>query len=60
MNWIKKFFKEIKRVRWPSAKENNKTFIIVMAFVSVAALILFGIAIGFTTLWNIWGVGLNG
>lgn len=60
MNWIKKFFKEIKRVRWPSAKESNKTFITSIAFIAVSSIVLFGIAIGFTTLWNIWGVGLNG
>ena len=60
MNSLKKFLKELKRVRWPSSKEGNKIFATILIFVSIASLILFGLAIGLTTLWNEWGVGLNG
>lgn len=59
-NWIKKFVKEIKRVKFPSGSETNKTFLTSMTFIIVASLVLFGIAIGFTALWNQLGVGLNG
>ena len=59
-DWIKKFIKEIKRVRFPSAQEANKTFLTSMIFIIIASLVLFGIAIGFTALWNRLGVGLNG
>ena len=60
MNWLKKFFKEIKRVRWPKPAEANKTFFTSIIFIATAAIILFIIAIAFTALWNTWGVGLNG
>lgn len=60
MNTIKKFFKELKRVRWPSGKEGASTFVKSVIFISVSSLILFGMAIGFTMLWNDWGVGING
>lgn len=60
MNTVKKFFKELKRVRWPSGKEGANTFIKSVIFIGVASLILFGLAIGFTMLWNDWGVGING
>ena len=60
MNVIKKFIKELKRVRWPSSKEGNKTFLTILIFVLIASIILFSFAIGLTTLWNGWGVGING
>ena len=60
MNTIKKFFKELKRVRWPSAETGTKTFLVVLVFITIISLILFGLAIGLTILWNDWGVGLNG
>ncbi|MCK5807011.1 MAG: preprotein translocase subunit SecE [Mycoplasmataceae bacterium] len=60
MNSIKKFIKELKRVRWPSAKDGNKTFFTILIFVSIASVILFSLAIGLTSLWNSWGVGING
>lgn len=60
MNTLKKFFKELKRVRWPSAKDGNKTFINALIFIGISALVLFGLAVGLTVLWNDWGVGLNG
>lgn len=60
MDSIKKFFKELKRVRWPKPVEANKSFRGVIIFATVAALVLFGIAVGLAALWNAWGVGLNG
>lgn len=60
MQKIKRFFKELKRVRWPSAKEGNTTFRNALIFIGIAAIILFGLAVGLTVLWNDWGVGLNG
>jgi len=58
MNKIKRFFKELKRVRWPSGKEGWKTFFKSSAFIIVSALILFGIAIAFTALWASGGIGI--
>ena len=60
MNTIKKFFKELKRVRWPSAKEGNTTFRNALIFIGISSLILFGLAVGFTVLWSNWGVGIDG
>ncbi|NQZ65774.1 MAG: preprotein translocase subunit SecE [Mycoplasmatales bacterium] len=60
MKSIKKFFKELKRVRWPSANEGNKTFARTLVFIIIASLILFGLALGLSIMWNNWGVGLNG
>ncbi|WKX02652.1 preprotein translocase subunit SecE [Candidatus Mycoplasma mahonii] len=60
MNWLKKIVKEIKRVRWPTANDANRTYVITLIFMIISSLILFGVAIGFTTLWSTWGVGLNG
>ena len=59
-NRIKKFIKEIKRVKFPSGAETNKTFLTSMTFIVIASIVLFGIAIAFTALWNQLGVGLNG
>lgn len=60
MDSIKKFFKELKRVRWPKAEEANSTFWKTVVFIFICAIVLFGIAIGFTALWDAWGVGING
>ena len=60
INKIKKFFKELKRVKWPTGKEGSKTFFSSMAFIIIASIILFGIAVAFTTLWGVLGVGING
>ena len=60
MNSLKKFLKELKRVRWPKAGEANKTFYTAMVFIIITSLILFGLAIGLTIAWNNWGVGING
>ncbi len=60
MKSIKKFIKELKRVRWPSANEGNKTFIKTLIFVLIASLVLFGLSLALSMLWNNWGVGLNG
>lgn len=60
LNWLKKFLKEIKRVKFPTGEEANKTFWTSIVFIGIASLVLFGIAIGFTAMWNELGVGLNG
>lgn len=60
MDAIKKFFKELKRVRWPKGAEASNTFWKTTLFILICALALFGIAIGFTALWDAWGVGING
>lgn len=60
MKDIKKFIKELKRVRWPSAAEGNKTFITAIIFVAISSLVLFAIAIILGLLWSGLGVGLNG
>ena len=60
MGKVKRFFKELKRVRWPSAKESSSLFVKVLLFVGISSLILFALAIGLTALWNDLGVGING
>ena len=60
MRSIKKFIKELKRVRWPSAKEGNKTFRTSVIFITIASLVLFALAIVLSLVWSGLGVGLNG
>ena len=60
MKNIKNFLKELKRVRWPSIKKSNKTFINVLIFVLISSIALFIVSLGMTFLWNAWGVGING
>ena len=60
MNKIKRFVKELKRVRWPKAKDANKSFYITMIFIIITSLILFGLAIGLTIVWDDLGVGIHG
>ncbi|TCG10533.1 preprotein translocase subunit SecE [Mycoplasma todarodis] len=55
---VKGFFKELKRVRWPSGSVAWKTFWVTLIFIAIAAIVLFLITLGFTTLWDKWGVGL--
>ncbi len=55
---VKGFFKELKRVRWPSGSVAWKTFWVTLIFITIAAIVLFLITLGFTTLWDKWGVGL--
>ena len=60
INWLKKFFKELKRVRWPTGPAAASTFFTSISFIIIGSVVLFGVAIGFTTLWSMLGVGLNG
>ena len=60
MKKLKMFIKELKRIRWISFKETNKVFLVVTIFIIITSLILFFIAIGFTSMWSDLGVGLNG
>lgn len=55
---IKRFFKELKRVRWPQTKDTNSAFLKSIIFVIISALVLFGVAIAFTWLWQWFGIGL--
>ncbi|CAM9106245.1 preprotein translocase subunit SecE [Mycoplasma todarodis] len=55
---VKGFFKELKRVRWPSGSVAWKTFWVTLIFIAIASIVLFLITLGFTTLWDKWGVGL--
>lgn len=57
-NSFKRFFKELKRVKWPKPSEANNTFLKVCIFVFIASLILFFLAIGLSALWSAWGVGI--
>lgn len=58
MNEIKKFFKELKRTRWAKSSEVKKSFILVLLFIIVFALILFGLAFGLAAMWEALGVGV--
>lgn len=58
MKKIKRFVKELKRVRWPSAEVAGKSFLKSTIFIAVSALVIFGITIGFAMLWSTMGVGL--
>ena len=60
MNAIKRFFKEIKRVRWPKGKDATKTFWNTILFIVITSLVLFGLSVGLMAMWNEWGVGING
>ncbi len=58
MNRVKRFFKELKRVRWPKVKETNVAFWKSMCFIIITSLVLFAIALAFTALWKTFGVGI--
>lgn len=58
MNRVKRFFKELKRVRWPIAKDTNIAFWKSMIFIIITSLVLFGVALAFTALWKAFNVGI--
>lgn len=60
MDDIKKFFKELKRTRWAKSSEVKKSFVKVLLFIVIFALILFGLAIGLAAMWDAMGVGVYG
>jgi preprotein translocase SecE subunit len=60
MKKIKMFIKELKRVRWTPLKIANKDFLVVLFFIFLNSIFLFGVAFIFTTIWSNLGVGLNG
>ena len=57
-NSFKRFFKELKRVKWPKPSEASTTFWKVCIFVFLASLTLFLLAFGLSALWIAWGVGI--
>ncbi|MCP4336706.1 MAG: preprotein translocase subunit SecE [Mycoplasma sp.] len=56
---LKGFLKELKRVRWPSAEEAWKVFVISIIFVIISSTILLLITYSFTNLWTSMGVGIG-
>ena len=59
INNFKLLAKDLKRARWNNVTDSRKTFVKVAIFIVLIALALYGIAIGFTALWNVLGVGPN-
>lgn len=58
MKNVKRFLKELKRVRWPSAEETSKAFWKSIIFIIICALVLFGFTLAFSSLWQSMGVGI--
>lgn len=58
MNKIKRFVKEIKRVKWPTGKEAGKTWTTTVVFVTIISLALFGLATVLLLMWQGIGVGV--
>lgn len=56
--WIRHFFKELKRVKWPSGSYLAKNYFKVLIFVLIATILFFIILTIATLLWNKAGVGL--
>ena len=59
MKIIRRFVKELKRVRWPSIKDANKIFIKVIIFITIISLALLLFSYAFTEMWNSMGAGLS-
>ncbi|QNM93355.1 preprotein translocase subunit SecE [Mycoplasma sp. Pen4] len=53
--FFRKVVKDIKRVRWPSAKTNWHNMIKIIVFTILFTLFVYGVSIGFTHLWSILG-----
>ncbi|ATO30892.1 preprotein translocase subunit SecE [Mycoplasmopsis bovirhinis] len=49
--WIRKFVKEIKRVRWPDFKTNKRNFIMTIVFAFLFTLFVSLVTYGLTELW---------
>lgn len=43
--YVRKFFKEIKMIRWPDGKKMKSSFIIILLFCIVFVLAVFGLSI---------------
>ncbi|WLP85987.1 preprotein translocase subunit SecE [Mycoplasma seminis] len=50
--FFRKVVKEIKRVRWNSPKQNWKNLAIIIVFTVIFALFVYGVTMGFTSLWT--------
>ncbi|MFV8470065.1 preprotein translocase subunit SecE [Mycoplasma sp. AA7A] len=53
--FFRKIVKDIKRVRWSSPKENWKNLAKIIIFTVIFALFVYGVTIGFTSLWSAIG-----
>ncbi|WP_127943049.1 MULTISPECIES: preprotein translocase subunit SecE [unclassified Mycoplasma] len=58
MQRIKRFIKELKRVRWPTLGQTGNTFVKAVLFIAVSALFLLGLALFFAFIWRHMGIGL--
>ncbi|TQC51550.1 preprotein translocase subunit SecE [Mycoplasmopsis mucosicanis] len=53
---VRRFFKELKRVRWPSQKTNWMSFVKVVIFTVIFTAIVMGFATLITLLWSRLGI----
>lgn len=58
MKIVKRFFKELKRVKWPTASQTGRAYSTILLFVIITSLVLFGLAIGLIQMWEKLGVGV--
>ncbi|UUD36557.1 preprotein translocase subunit SecE [Mycoplasmopsis citelli] len=50
--WMRKIIKEIKRVKWPSNKNNVYSFIKILIFTLVIGAFVFIVSFAFTQIWT--------
>lgn len=54
---VKKFFKdyktEFKKIKWPTIRDTNKSFVLVLAVVAIAGLAIFALDFGLNQLLNL-------
>lgn len=58
MKILKRWIKELKRVRWPSSKTATTAFWKSVIFVTISSLAIFGATILFAMLWKSMGIGV--
>ena len=55
---IKSFFKdykmEFKKITWPTVRETNKSFLLVVVATAVVGVAIFGLDLGFNALFNLF------
>ncbi|VEU75894.1 preprotein translocase subunit SecE [Mycoplasmopsis columboralis] len=54
--WIRKFIKEIKRVKWPNSKTNVAAFIKILVFTLIITAFVFAVSFAFTHIWTSSGL----
>lgn len=57
--YLRNFIKEIKRVKWPTAKESNNAFWTTILFILICTILFLIITIIATYIWSKTGVGIN-